>query len=98
MHNAQFDHAQCAKVDFKGSDLSRTNFEGANLKGANMVRVILKEAHLGNSELDGVRVKGNDWFISGYENNVSGLSDVEDHYNLVADSGSTSKFLLKLKD
>jgi uncharacterized protein YjbI with pentapeptide repeats len=98
MYNAQFDHTQCTKVDFKGSDLSRTNFEGANLKGANMVRVILKEAHLGNSELDQVRVKDNDWFISGYKNNVSGISDIEDHYNLVADSGSTSKFLLKLKD
>ena len=98
VYNSQFDHAQCVKVDFKGSDLSRTNFEEANLKGANLVRVILKEAHLGNSELDRVRVKGNNWFISCYENNVSGISDIEDHYNLVADSGSNSKFLLKLKD
>ena len=94
----QLNRAVCSSADFKGSNLSHSNFAESQLNHANLVRTNISLTNMDKANLNGTLVKGNDWLELGTMVDVSGMSQIKENYTLVADSNSTTKFILKLKD
>ena len=94
----QLNRAVCSSADFQGSNLSHSNFAESQLNHANLVRTNISLANMDKTNLNGTLVKGNDWLELGTMVEVSGMSQIKENYTLVADSNSTTKFILKLKD